>query len=61
MEHLEVFDCSNVFIASFFTDDRRCAHCNSEHTLIYIYIASGELEITERNRKTVLEKQIDDS
>lgn len=37
MEHLEVFDCSNVFIASFFTDDRGCAHCNSEHTLIYIY------------------------
>ena len=52
MEHLEVFDCSNIFIASFFTDDRGCAHCNSEHTLIYI--ASGELEITERNRKTVL-------
>lgn len=52
MEKLEVFDCSNVFIASYFTNDRDCAHCNREHTLIYI--CSGELEITERNRKTVL-------
>lgn len=52
MEKLDVFDCSNVFIASYFTNDRNCAHCNREHTLIYIH--SGELEITERNRKTIL-------
>lgn len=52
MERPDVFDCSNVFIASYFTDDRGCAHCNREHTLIYIY--SGELEITERGRRTVL-------
>lgn len=52
MEKLDVFDCSNVFIASFFTDDRGCAHCNREHTLIYIY--SGELEITENSHKTIL-------
>ncbi|MDO4181215.1 MAG: AraC family transcriptional regulator [Bacteroidales bacterium] len=52
MEQLDVFDCSNVFIASFFTNDRGCAHCNREHTLIYIH--SGELEITEHGRKTVL-------
>lgn len=52
MEKLDVFDCSNVFIASYFTDDRGCTHCNREHTLIYIH--SGELEITDRNRKTVL-------
>ena len=52
MEQLDVFDCSNVFIASYFTNDRGCAHCNREHTLIYIH--SGELEITERNRKTIL-------
>lgn len=52
MEKLDVFDCSNVFIASYFTNDRGCAHCNREHTLIYIY--SGELEITERGRKTIL-------
>ena len=52
MEKLEVFDCSNVFIASFFTDDRGCAHCNREHTLIYIL--SGELEITEDGKKTIL-------
>lgn len=52
MEKLDVFDCSNVFIASYFTNDRNCAHCNREHTLIYIH--AGELEITERNRKTIL-------
>ena len=52
MERLNVFDCSNVLIASFFTDDRGCAHENREHTLIYL--CSGELEIEERGRKTVL-------
>ncbi len=52
MEKLDVFDCSNVFIASFYTDDRGCAHCNREHTLIYIF--SGELEITHCGRKTIL-------
>lgn len=52
MEQLDVFDCSNVFIASYFTNDRDCAHCNREHTLIYIY--SGELEISEHGRKTIL-------
>ena len=43
MEQLHVFDCSNVLIASFFTDDRGCAHENREHTLIYL--CSGELDI----------------
>lgn len=52
MEKLDVINCSNVFIASYFTNDRDCAHCNREHTLIYIL--SGELEITERNSKTIL-------
>lgn len=52
MEKLTVFDCSNVFIGCYFTDDRGCAHCNREHTLIYLY--SGELEITDCGRKTVL-------
>ena len=52
MEKLDVFDCSNVLIASYFTDDRGCAHCNREHTLIYIH--SGELEITERGHRTIL-------
>lgn len=52
MEKLDVFDCSNVFIASYFTDNRDCAHCNREHTLIYIH--SGELEINDGGRKTVL-------
>ncbi len=52
MERLDVFDCSNVFIGTYFTNDRGCAHCNREHTLIYIY--SGELEITEKNKKTIL-------
>ena len=36
MEKLDVFDLANTFIASFFTDDRGCAHCNHEHTLIHI-------------------------
>lgn len=52
MERLDVLDCSNVFIASYFTNSRDCAHCNREHTLIYIH--SGELEISEHGRKTVL-------
>lgn len=52
MERQDVFNCSNVFISSFFTDDCDCAHCNREHTLIYVY--SGELEITERGQKTIL-------
>lgn len=52
MEQLNVFDCSNVLIASFFTDDRGCAHENREHTLIYL--CSGELEIEERGKKTIL-------
>ena len=34
MEQLDVFDCSNVLIACYFTDDRGCAHENREHTLI---------------------------
>lgn len=52
MERLDVFDCSNVLIASYFTDDRGCAHENREHTLIYL--CSGELEIEEHGKKTVL-------
>ena len=48
MEQLNVFDCSNVLIASFFTDDQDCAHENREHTLIYL--CSGELEIEERGK-----------
>lgn len=52
MERLDVFNCSDILIASYFTDDRGCAHENREHTLIYLI--SGELEIDERGRKTVL-------
>lgn len=52
MERLDVFDCSNVLIASYLTDDRGCAHENREHTLVYL--CSGELEIEERGKKTVL-------
>lgn len=54
MERLDVFDCSNIFIASYFTDDRGCAHENREHTLIYIH--SGELEINERCKKIILQE-----
>ncbi|MDE6384130.1 MAG: AraC family transcriptional regulator [Paramuribaculum sp.] len=52
MERLDVLDCHNAYIGSYFTDDRGCAHCCREHTLIYIY--SGELEITDGNRKSRL-------
>ena len=52
MEELKVLDYSNVFIASYFTDDRECAHPNSEHTLIYLL--SGELEISEHGKKTII-------
>lgn len=52
MEQLDVFDCSNVLIGCYFTDTRECAHENREHTLIYLI--SGELEIEEHGRKTVL-------
>lgn len=52
MEQLDVFDCSNVLIASYFTDDRGCAHENREHTLIYL--SSGELVIEERGKTTIL-------
>lgn len=52
MEHLDIFDCSNVLIACYFTNDRGCAHENREHTLLYL--CSGELEIEERGKKTVL-------
>lgn len=52
MEELKVLDYSNVFIASYFTDDRQCSHPNREHTLIYL--CSGELEIGERGKTTIL-------
>lgn len=52
MEELKVLDYSNVFIASFFTDDHQCSHPNREHTLIYL--CSGELEIEEKGKKTIL-------
>lgn len=52
MERLDVFNCSNILIASYFTDDCGCAHENREHTLIYL--CSGNLEIEERDKKTIL-------
>ncbi len=54
MEQMSVFDCSNVFIARYMTDDAGCQHENREHTLIYLL--EGELELEERGRKTVLHK-----
>ncbi len=52
MDKFDVFDCSNVLIGCYFTDNRKCVHENREHTLIYI--CSGELEIEEKGRKTTL-------
>ena len=54
MEQLKVFDCSNVLIASYFTDDCGCAHENREHTLIYL--RSGQLDIEEKGIHTILQK-----
>lgn len=52
MEKLDVYNCSNVFIACYFNDDRGCAHENREHTLIFL--RSGELEIDDNGSKTLL-------
>ena len=52
MEQLDVFDCSNVLIASYFADDRECAHENREHT--FIYQCSGRLEIEERGKLSLI-------
>lgn len=52
MEQLKVINFSDAVIGSYFTDDRECAHPNKEHTLIYI--SSGELEISDHGRKTIL-------
>lgn len=49
MERLDVFNCSNILIASYFTDNRGCAHENRDHTLIYLI--SGELEKKSGERK----------
>lgn len=48
MEILKVLDYSNIFIASYFTNDTNCPHSNREHTLLYL--KSGELEINERGK-----------
>lgn len=52
MDKLDVLNCDNILIASYFSDDRGCGHENHDHTLIYL--CSGELEITEGRRKTIL-------
>lgn len=52
MEELKVLNYSNVFIASYFTDNIECMHANAEHTLIYL--CSGTLEITDNGKKTTL-------
>lgn len=52
MEDLKVLDCSNVFIANYFTNDQECTHTNTEHTLIYL--CSGVLEITDHGKISTL-------
>lgn len=52
MEELKAFDFSNMLRESYFTDDCPCAHPNCEHTLIYL--CSGELEVEQEGRRTVL-------
>lgn len=56
MEQLDVFDCSNVLIASYFADDRECAHENQEHTLIYQ--CSGRLRSRNVERKPFCIREI---
>lgn len=56
MEKLDVFNCSNILIASYFTDERGCAHENREHTLIYL--CSGKLEINDNGKKQFFRKGI---
>lgn len=53
MEKLDVFDCSNILIASYFTNERGCAHENRDHTLIYL--CSGKLEVDDNEKKTLLQ------
>lgn len=36
MERLDVFDCSNVLIASYFTDDRGCAPMKTGSIRLFI-------------------------
>lgn len=52
MEQLKVLDYSDVFIACYFTDSAHCVHSNREHTLMYV--DSGELEIDDAGRRTVI-------
>lgn len=52
MEQLDAFDCSNIYIASYQTDEPQCTYCNREHTLLYIH--TGRLDITDHNRNTTL-------
>lgn len=54
MELLKVLDYSNIFIASYFTDDTQCSHSNREHTLLYLQ--SGELEINEKGKLTLIKE-----
>ena len=54
METLKVLDYSDVFIASYFTDDTQCSHSNREHTLLYLL--SGELELNERGTTTLIKE-----
>ena len=53
MEQLDVFDCSNIIIVSYHTDEPQYTRCNREHTLIYVH--RGRLDITEHNRTTTLQ------
>ena len=52
MEEQKVFDISDAFLASYLTPPRQCVHPNREHTLVYL--CSGELEIEQEGRRTVL-------
>lgn len=54
METTRILNYSEIFLATYFNDDTSCTHRNHEHVLVYIY--SGELEINERGKITLLHK-----
>lgn len=52
MEQLDIFESPDGLIANYSTDCRECIQENSDHTLIYIL--SGQLEVDEHGKKTIL-------
>lgn len=52
METTRILNYSEIFLATYFNNDSSCTHRNHEHVLVYVY--SGELEINEKGKITLL-------